>query len=243
MYWAYHDSATVIRIWHWPETAAGPASATQTINAHNHVNPDCRGGTNNTDWIERSTSFSITGFRMRGAVGGGELGFFWNVTPDVAHTQAHVHAVVVRDIAALGFPILSQPHIFNNSNCIGYPALGVNERGDWGLVVGWGGRAGGGGAAIHPDFSIRDDFSGFSTHVPFATGTHNPVGGVGAPPRWGDYQSVRRHQPCGMAWSGTGYAHNGGTGVANINARYIEFMRGRDAQCYLQWRNEAPEAP
>jgi hypothetical protein len=46
-----------------------------------------------------------------------------------------------------------------------------------------------------------------------------------------------------MAWSGTGYAHNGGTGVANINARYIEFMRGRDYQCYVQWRDEVPEAP
>jgi hypothetical protein len=240
MYWAYHDSTTVIRIWHWPETAAAPASATQTINAHNHVNPDCRGGTNNTDWIQRSTAFSITGFRMRGAVGGGELGFFWNATPDASHTQAHVHAVIVRDIAALGFPILSQPHIFNSGSCIGYPAIGVNERGDWGLIVGWGGRAGGGGAAIHPDFSIRDDYSGFSTHVPFATGTHNPAGST---PRWGDYQSVRRHQACGMAWSGTGYAHNGGTGVANINARYIEFMRGRDAQCYLQWRDEVPETP
>jgi hypothetical protein len=240
MFWAYHDSNTVIRIFYWPETAAGPASATRTITAHNHQNPDCRGGVNNTDWIERSTSYTITGFRMRGAVGGGELGFYWNSSPDVAHSQEHVHAVIVRDDPALAFPILSQPHIFNNGSCIAYPALGVNERGNWGLVVGWGGRAGGGGAAVHPDFSIRDDYSGFSTHVPFATGTHNPAG---APPRWGDYQSVRRHQPCGMAWSATGYAHNGGTGVANINARYIEFMRGRDYQCYVQWRDEIPETP
>jgi hypothetical protein len=240
MYWAYHDSSTVIRIFYWPETAASPSSITKTIDAHNHSNPDCRGGTNNTDWIQRSTAYSITGFRMRGAVGNGELGFFWNVSADTSHTQAHVHAVRVRDIPALSFPLLNQPHIFNNSSCIGYPAVGVNERGNWGAVTGWGGRAGGGGAAVHPDFSICDDYQCFGTWVPFATGTHNPGGN---PPRWGDYQSVRRHQPCGMAWSATGYAHNGGTGVANINARYIEFMRGRDYQCYIQWRDEIPETP
>ena len=241
MYWAYHESSTVIRIYYWRETAASPSSATQTINAHNHSNPDCRGGTNNTDWIEGSASYSITGFRMRGAVGGGELGFFWNVSSDASHTQAHVHAVIVRDIPALGFPILSQPHIFNNSSCIAYPAVGVNERGDWGMVVGWGGVSGGGGVAVHTNFSIRDDYdTGFLVHTPFATGTHNPASSL---PRWGGYQSVRRHQACGMAWSGTGYAHNGGTGVANINARYIEFMRGRDYQCYVQWRDEVPETP
>jgi hypothetical protein len=248
MYWAYHESAIALRIWHWPETLPAPLSVLKPVTAHNHVNPICKGGANNTDWIERSTSFTITGFRMRGAVGGGKLGFWWNATPDaiVGHTQAHIHAAVFRDIAGLAFPLLGQPHIFSPTRCLAYPAVGVNERGDFGFIVGRGGNNPGGVAIepVRPYWGIDDDYTAGAGVVDlftlFASGTHNPGG---APPRWGDYHSVRRQQPCGMAWSGTGYAHNGGTGVANINARYIEFMRGRDYQCYVQWRDEIPDAP
>jgi hypothetical protein len=49
---------------------------------------------------------------------------------------------------------------------------------------------------------------------------------------------VRRHQPCDLAFVATHYALTGGTGVANVNARYIEFLRGRDNRCYTGWRDK-----
>lgn len=239
IYWAYHESATVLRIWHWAETAGGPSSVLKAVDAHNHVNPDCRGGVNNTDWIERSTSYSITGFRTRGAVGGGKLGFWWNATPDASHNQAHVHAAIFRDISSLGFPLLAQPHIFKSDGCFGYPNVASNARGDFGIVVGFGGRAGGGGSAVRGHAGIDDDYTPgvgvFGTVFAFGSATHNPDG---EEPRWGDYHSTKRHEPCDLAFTGTAYGHNGGTSSAFLDGRYVEFYRGRDHQCYIGWRDK-----
>jgi hypothetical protein len=237
MYWAYLENATQIRIFAWPE-AGGVSNVLRNIATHNHANPDCRGGANNTDWIERSTAFSITGFRMRGAVGRDRVGWEWNVSADAAagHNQAHVHAAVFSTSA---LSLIAQPHIFNSTFCYGYPMVAANERGDIGLAITAGGRAGGGGPPVRGYVGIDDDFTPgiwtFGTVFLVANGTHNPVG---APPRWGDYVTVRSHEPCDFAFVATHYAHNGGTGLANINARYVEFLRGRDNQCYVGWRNE-----
>ena len=82
MYWGQLDNSTTFRIFSWPEASGTPTSVTRTISASNFTHSHCRGGSNNTDWIERSTAFSITGFRLpvrrrREAAGG--LGF-WRVT-------------------------------------------------------------------------------------------------------------------------------------------------------------------
>jgi hypothetical protein len=236
-YFAYHENATQIRIFSWPDTAAAPTSVLRGISAHNHANPDCRGGANNLDWLEGSTSFSITGFRLRGAVGAsGRLGFWWNVSADAAagHNQAHVHAAMFN---TTGLTLVAQPHIFNSGFCFGYPAVAANERGDIGLSIAAGGRAGGGGLPVRGFVGIDDDFTPgigvFGTVFQTCAGTHNP-----ANQRYGDYLSVSQHEPCDLAFTATCYAHNGGTGVAQVNARYVEFLRGRDNQCYVGWRDE-----
>jgi hypothetical protein len=248
LYFAYHENATQIRIFTWPDTAAAPVSVLRTITAHNHVNPDCRGGLNNTDWIQRSTAFSISGFRMRGAVGGGQsslglrtVGWWWNVSADAAtgHNQAHVHAAMFRESDLV---LVAQPHIFDSTMCTGYPAVAANARGDLGISLAKGGRAGGGGPAVMGFIGLDDEFTpgigNFSPLTRVAFGTHNPAGTAADPPRWGDYVTVRTDQPCDLAFVATSYAHNGGTGVANVNARYVEFLRGRDNQCYIGWRDE-----
>lgn len=236
-YWAYHENNTQIRIFSWADTAAAPVSVLRNITAHNHANPDCRGGTNNTDWFGGTTSFSITGFRMRGAVGAaGRLGFWWNVSADAVagHNQAHVHSAIFN---TTGLTLAAQPHIFNAGFCFGYPAVAVNERGDFGISIAAGGRVGGGGPAVRGFVGIDDDFTAgvgvFGTVFLACNGTHNP-----ANLRYGDYVSVRQHEPCDLAFCATCYGHNGGTGVAQINARYVEFLRGRDNQCYVGWRDE-----
>jgi len=67
------------------------------------------------------------------------------------------------------------------------------------------------------------------------SGTHNRTDS-----RYGDYFTVRRQSPCGEFFAGTGYALSGGTATSNVDARYVEFGRRRDEQCYLAWRNAIP---
>lgn len=242
-YWALLENTTQLRIYRWLESAGAPTSFLRGINTSTHNNPDCRGGTNNTDWLERATSYSIAGFRLRGALGGNSsagahLGFWWNVSEDANHPQAHIHAAVFTEPSVT---LVSQPHIWNSISCFGYPAVAANERGDFGISLAHGGRAGGGGLALHGDVGMSDEYSNGgtpgsigSTVYTVATGTHNPPG---PDFRYGDYLTVRQHEPCDLFFSATAYALNGGTSVSNVNARYVEFGRNRDNKCYIGWRD------
>jgi hypothetical protein len=91
--------------------------------------------------------------------------------------------------------------------------------------------------------AMADEFSSatpgaFAIFFGVATGTHNPPVGD----RYGDYLTVRPHEPCTLWFSATSYALDGGTASSNINLRYVEFGRGRDQKCYYGWRN-AVKAP
>jgi hypothetical protein len=243
MYWGQLESCSTItggqscsafRIYSWPEASASPTSVLKAISSSIHRNPDCRGGTNNTDWLERSTSFSAAGFRIRGAAGKNLISFFWNAAPNGAsRPQAYARGAVFRESDKV---LVSQPDVFNSGTCFGYPNVGANDRGDLGLVVAFGGKAGGGGSAVRTLVGVRDDIT---TGAPFgstlntvATGTHNP-----ADARFGDYFTIHAQEPCGLFWNATAYALSGGTSAANVNDRYVEFGRGRDGKCYTGWRD------
>ena len=262
MYWGSVEIANIVgstlfRVFRWPE-AANANMVTSSFHllptVSNFVNPDCRGGVNNRDWIERSTAFSITGFRLVGAVGKhgndvdrdtlttprneGRLTFYWNVGPDAAHTQGHVHAASFEESTLV---LRNEPHIFNNAVCFGYPAVSANKRGGLGLSIGAGGRAGGGGPAVQGFVGVDDDFTPgygfFQTVFLTAFGTHNP-----ANQRYGDYFTVHPHEPCEKFYNATNYALLNGTGTANVNARYIEFGRARDRLCYAAYSEAVPFA-
>lgn len=234
MYWGMLDNTTTFRVFKWPQNAAAPTSVARSISASTFVNPDCRGGRNNRDFIERSTAFSITGFRLRGAVGAGNIAFFWNVGPDASHIQGHVHAAVFRESNLV---LTGQPHIFNNGFCFGFPAVSANERGNFGITIAAGGKSGGGGNAVRGFVGIDDDYTTgigvFGTVFLTASGTHNPDDN-----RYGDYFTIHPHEPCDLFFNATNYALSGGTSTTNVNARYIEFGRERDKTCYQGWRDE-----
>lgn len=232
MYWGALVNNASFRVYKWPETpGAAVVTVDRAITASNFVNPDCRGGVGNFDFIERSTAWSITGFRMRGAVGKQGLLFLWNVGPDAAHTQGHVHAALFResDLALLG-----QPHIYNNTFCFGFPSVAVNDRGDYGLTIAGGGKLGGGGSAAQGYIAIDDSFTPgvgyFQTVYTTASGTHNR-----SDSRFGDYFTIHRQTPCGLYFAATNYALLNGTATANVNSRYVEFGRGRDYKCWAGW--------
>lgn len=252
MYWGQHNTSTTFRIFSWAESAAAPSAVNRTLTASSFTNPDCRGGTNNTDWIQRATAFNIAGFTRRGtaapgALGGpGALAFYWNVGPDAAHTQGHIHAAVF-SLATLA--LVAQPHVFNNGFCFGHPVVTANKRGDIGISLGFGGRAGGGGGAataVKGAVGIDDEFTPgvgfFGTVAVTASGTHNPPPGPpnDPSPRYGDYFTIHAYEPCEKWFSATNYAHLNGATVGTVNSRYVEFGRQQSFRCYNAHRNQFP---
>jgi hypothetical protein len=244
MYWGMLVNATTFRVFRWHQTAAAPTQQNFTVSASTFGDPDCRGGTGNFDFI-RSIDASLLGFGLRGAVGHDTLAFYWMVAADTAHTQGHIHGAVFRLLGADGLvnALIGQPPIFNNNFCTGFPMVTANKRGDYGMSFAHGGRAGGGGTAAQGAVMIADDFSSsapgvFTTFVTTAGGTHNRSDN-----RFGDYFTIHPYEPCEKWFFATNYALSGGTAVANVNYRVVEFGRNRDFRCYAAFRNQFPETP
>jgi hypothetical protein len=226
MYFGSMDNASTFRLFSWPDSTTTVTQTTTALaTASNFSNPDCRGGTGNFDFIERSTAWSIAGFRMRGATGGGRVTFLWPSAPTGGATQSHLRGITL-NTATLA--IIDQPVVFNNSTCFGYPALASNSSGDIGLSLGFGGQAGGGGTAAQGAVAVDDASSAgvfFPTLLLTAVGTHNRTDA-----RFGDYFTVRAGR-CANTWVATNYALNGGTTSGDVNARYIGFQSNLIGAC------------
>jgi len=227
MFLGSNESATSFRVFSWPESSTIVSSSLRSVGSSNFTNPDCRGGTGNFDFIERSTAWSIAGFRLRGATGGGQVTFWWPVAPDANHPQAHLHGATVRtsDLA-----LIDQPPVWNGSTCFGYPAVASNIFGEYGMSMAVGGRAGGGGTAAQGVVLVDDGNSPgifFPVYAVTASGTHNR-----SDARFGDYFTVRTNSRCQSAWVATNYALlNGNTTSAHVNARYVEMQSTLDPPC------------
>lgn len=226
-YWAQYENTTTVRWFQWCDFNSAPTDFTRVTPTTNFANPDCRGGTGNFDFIERSTAWSITGFRGRATVGGTQVAYLINASSDATHTQAHLRGQAISR-STLG--VVQDLFVFNNGLCFGFPALGSNSRNDLGLSMAVGGRSGGGGTAAEGYVGVDDaDSAGifFSTVSETASGTHNR-----SDSRFGDYFTVRGNDQCPGAWSATNYSLlNGNTLPSNVNARYIEFQSTNQAAC------------
>jgi hypothetical protein len=236
MYWGHLDNSTTFRIFSWPEAAAAPTSVTRRISRSTFGDPDCHGGVGNFNFIEGFVATSITGYSLHGAVGRGQIVFFWNVKDDALHPQGHIHAALFRET---NLTLLAQPHIWNSNFCFGFPAVTANKAGDFGMSLAFGGQKGGGGRAAQGAVGISDDFSPgpglFDNFLIVAEGTHNRTDG-----RYGDYLSIRPHEPSELWFVATSYALFGGTAANNVNLRYVEFGRLRSFRSYFSHFDQFP---
>jgi hypothetical protein len=237
MLWVQNDSASVMRIFDWPEAAGAPSEVTRTIQTSNFANPDCRGGTGNFDFIEVATAFGIFGSRHRCAVAQGDnqptgvLACYWNAGNDGTFPQGLVRSAVF-SLADLG--LLAEPHIWSDNACFGYPAVTSNTKGDIGLSIASGGKAGGGGTAAQGYVGIDDQFTPgtgvFETIFLTASGVANRSDG-----RYGDYVTIHPYQTCDKWFGATSYAWDSApVDAANdVNSRWVEFGRKKYENCYL----------
>lgn len=58
--------------------------------------------------------------------------------------------------------------------------------------------------------------------------------------RYGDYLSVKAHEPCSLWWTAANYAFSGGGNAANLVGRYLQFGRERDKNCWERWNAVTP---
>ncbi len=236
MYFAWVNTTTQWRVFSWADNSGSVFSTFVNVGTMTFADADCRGGTNNVDW-STSLNTSIVGFSVRTSVGNDFVNVWTAVANDAAHPHAFIRGAQFRIGASQGARTLVQePEVWFGDRCAGLPQTGTNDRGDQGLTIALGGANGGGGPAVSAGVGMKDQFNpgpgGFFFSI-VAAATHNPS-------RYGDYFTVRRQAPCGEFFATTGYGFNGGTALANVNARYVEFGRNRDNQCYLAWRNATP---
>lgn len=240
MYWGQNETTTSFRIYSWPESTTVVSSVVKSVSTSTFANPDCRGGTGHNDWIERTTAWSIAGFRLRmaraenPADGTGEIWAWWNAANDSTHPQAYTRTARFRETDKI---LLGQPNIWNSTNCTGFPSAAVNARGHIGLTLGWGGdKTANSGTAARAYVGIIDDYNWPAVGTVFLTadGTHNRSDG-----RYGDYHTARTNTPCNLAWTASNYALlNGNTSSSHVNARWVQFYRARDSRCFVEWRDQ-----
>jgi len=252
MYWTQLDPATCPRltaacttmhIFRWRDALAAPdAVAVRAIAASRHnVTPDCRGGVGNFNMVT-GIGTDARGFSMRSAFapaaladGRGVLGVWWNSAPTGGILQGHIRAAIFESSS---LALITQPAIFNQSLCIVQPNVTSNKRGDFGMSLAWGGKAGGLGLAANGAVGMDDEFTaglGVFSLATVITGTHNRSDG-----RYGDYTTVRPHEPCEKWFVATAYALRDGVGVGNVNSRWVEYGRNVSLPC---WRNGAFVSP
>jgi hypothetical protein len=167
-----------------------------------------------------------------GAVGANTIEFLWDTKGDLTHPQGHIHGVKLRADPSIAKK--SDVVIQNPGFCIGFPAIAANERGDFGMTLSAGGKAGGGGPAVQAWAALDDDLDGGTTDfVVVDAGTHNPSGG-----RYGDYFTIHQFEPCDLFFNATNYVFTGGGGATNVDALYMTFGRGRESPCFNGWKDE-----
>ena len=233
MMWIHHETSSRVRIYEWLESSTSITSTTRNVQSSSFTNPDCRGGTGNFDFIERSTSYSIAGFRTRCtmAVGsnqpsGGVLACYWHSAPIGSQPNGHIRAA---HFSITSKNVLSQPHIWSRNYCYGYPAVSSNLRGAIGYSLAYGGKNGGGGPAVQGAVGMFDTFGRNLKKSATGVAMRNDH-------RFGDYFTIHHYRGCRYWFGATSYAWDSSPvdNPNDVNARWVEFGREADQTC---WQN------
>lgn len=230
MMWVQNESTTTMRVFNWNAADAAPTSVVRTVAASVFSNPDCRGGTGNFDFIERSTAFSIAGFRTRCAMASGVdqatpvLTCYNFSAPQANRPHAYLRGTTFRISDRV---LIGQPDIFSNNACWGFPSMTSNSRGNIGMSLAFGGRTGGGGNAVRGVVRLRTPSAATSIFV--SAGAANRSDG-----RYGDYVTTQRYQGCNAWFGATAYSWDTAPVDAadDVDARWVEFGREGDRACY-----------
>lgn len=206
MYFADHVTTARMRVFAWPEAAAGLTSTDVVVQPWSNA-PRAGAGPGGP-WLGRSDP-RITAAWLEG----GTAGFAWSAAQDATFANPHVRVALIDTASGL---LTGQPHLWSNDFAYAYPAASPNGDGEIGVAVAFGGGARNPGHAVGT-FSMAGGWQLSQT----VEGTDSPNDN-----RWGDYLTVRPDPGDAAAWYATGYSLQGGGGAGNIRPRLVRFDVG-----------------
>ena len=229
MYLVTIENTTQNRYFAWKESSSSMTNTLITIGSSNYGAATCTGGSNNANWMADTLSTSSIGFQIRSALaqdnGVQYLATYYTVNANgSSRPQAYAAGAIVQ---TSNMTLLNRADIFSTTTCFGFPDVAGNSRGDLGLSIAFGSSKTG-GSAVQGYVGISDDYSRgsvrgfFGTVFVAATGNDNPT-------RYGDFLTARVQEPVDTVFIASSYADQ-----ANApNVRFVEFMRARYKQAYV----------
>ncbi|MEM1204059.1 MAG: hypothetical protein AAGN66_12595 [Acidobacteriota bacterium] len=211
MYFADHNTTAEMRIWTWPAANAAPTAVNRAVTAWSNAGRVCP-GPDNRDWC------GFIDFRMMGAfLADGVAGWLWTPAQTGAGGFPFPYTQIARFDTTNNLALVDEPQIWAADRAFVYGSAAVNNNGDVGGAIMWG------GGAFFPSCSVwlADDENGdtFSPleHEPVIEGTTGPGSN-----RSGDYLSVRTYHPNDAAYVSACFAYEVTT---RGTARYTLFGR------------------
>jgi hypothetical protein len=207
-FWASHQDTSTLRVFEWDEESPNPTFtdvpvATYEPGPFNSLTP---AGLN---WLGRLDD------RLVGAtMAAKELWFAWSANKGGVNNRPNPYAQIAR-IDSGTLQLLENINLWDPQFAIAYPALASNVNNDVGVSYMFGGEN------QHPSHAVGF-LTGRAQHVTTVTGDHTPREG-----EWGDYLTVRRHQPQGKLFAATGYTVKG-EARQDGDPRFVLFGRAAD---------------
>jgi hypothetical protein len=205
MYFASHNQRPKLRVFSWPEAAAGPSFHDVTVsnwNAGQYSAP----GPDGTNWLARCDG------RITGAwLANGVIGLAWSVNSRGARPFPYVRVV---EISEAQMQVIADRDIWSPNHAYAFPNGAPNAAGQIGITLFRGGNQ------LNPGHVVGFFDSGTQGWRLRATknGTNGP-----SDKKWGDYMSCRPSAPDGQAWLACGYTLQGGGARTNIEPRVVRF--------------------
>jgi len=229
MYLVTIENTTQNRYFSWPESSGSMTSKLITVGSSNYGAATCTGGTGGGNWMGDPLSTSSIGFQIRSGLGQDHgvqyLATYYTVNANgPSRPQTYAAGAIVQ---TSNNTLLNRADIFSTTNCYGFPDVAANSRGDLGISIAFGSSKTG-GSAVQGYVGISDDYSRGSTRGFFGT-VFLAASGTDNPTRYGDYLTARVQEPVDTAFIASSYADQGGV----PNTRFVEFMRARYKQAYL----------
>jgi hypothetical protein len=206
MYFASHNGGTKLRIHSWPDGSGTLGSFDVNVSTYS-AGPYSAPGPGSVEWLGRTDS-RITG----GWLAGTRAGFMWTAAAGSGRPFPYVKVAVV-DVVTRA--LIEQPDIWNQTSAFAYPGACPNAQGVVGVSLYLG------GGSRHPAHVVGFRDGGVWRLAITRSSTHGPTGGA-----WGDYLTVKRHQPQAAEWVASGATMQGGTERRNVEPRYVRFGIG-----------------
>lgn len=200
MYFGTH-SGTTIRIYAWPEQSRTLQTTDVNVEEFSY-GPYTSTGPDGTDWIARADDRITAGWQTRDSIG-----FAWTAAAGNGYPRPHVRAAI---IAKKDLRVVAQPHVWSADHAYGYPSVSVNDKGEIGISLFYGGNK------LNPSHAVGVYDSSRWQLLGTVAGTHGPGHNT-----WGDYLTIQS-KPGGV-WLTTGFTMQGGGEPEDISVQHIEF--------------------